>query len=465
LVVAGGCATGQDDEEGPTFINDWTPSEGTTGDDLPVLMRVTDPSGVFTVHIKYQFEGEEEVSAPMSSDQWEENWSFQLKLRSKPVTLQYAFRAQDKVGNWAESEVRYVSLRDNDPPEVLSDTSPGIAAPGATYMFTVHLTDNDAVGGAWVNYAFDGEAPRNLTLVPGTPYTQEVAVPVSGTTELTYWIEVVDRVGNGLRTEERTVTVVDDRVPPEFGYDSTPKEGGTGRAFTFLVEATDDIDLGEVRVLYRFGEGTIANRSLGGEGPYMLSMTLPDDFVGNLNYSFYASDAAGNQAQSTWRKAKVVDTIPPVAVAGTSIDVERGYVVIFNATASHDNIGIEEYIWMFSYGGEIITLEGATPKKHFTKLGNFNVSLIVRDKEGQEGTDNLWVNVTEKVSPHPPSSAFKVKGDKWGWSLFLVAVAILACIVLMALRQRRRRAQEPLRWPTGPRSTSRRSQEGYSSTK
>ena len=139
--------------------------------------------------------------------------------------------------------------------------------------------------------------------------------------------------------------------------------------------------------------------------------------------------------------------------------------MIFNATASHDNIGIEEYIWMLSYGGGIITLEGATPKKHFTKLGNYNVTLIVRDKEGLEGTDSLWVNVTERVSPPPPSGYFKVKERAWGWSLFLTAVAILVCIVLMALRQRRRRAQEPLRWPTGPRSTSRRSQEGYSSTK
>jgi PKD repeat protein len=452
------------DTDGPAFSNDVTPTTGTTGDPFTFVVDVEDPSGLLLVVVEYTYgdavyiEGEMEVEAPYSN-----TWSY---LTSVPLTadeMSYRFYADDFVGNRGTTEWKHVHIADNDPPTVLSDDGLSFAEPGKAYEFRVELSDNIEMGSAWVHHWFDSQPPQNLTMQEGHPYTAQVQVPQTGVGELSFFFEAVDRLGNSLRTEVRKVPVVMDMTPPVFGRDSTPATGATGDDFRFLVEATDDLHLYEVRVLYRFGESTISNRSMKGENPYHLTVKVPMDSTGSVNYSFFASDNAGNQANTPWKHAKVRDNDHPVANAGLDLTIESGHSAILNGTRSWDNIGVVEYIWTFNYRGNVVTLNSSRSLYIFRHPGNYTVTLKVVDAEGFEDEDSMTVTVKEIAEPQPSMEQRTPQPEMTFLERY--GVYILMAVVVVAWGLYRWNRQRVRQWPTGPRSTSSRSQVGYTSTR
>ena len=455
------------DAGGPTFGPDLTPLDGTTGDPFTFCITVEDPDGLLVVEVRYWYGATSEIISPMA---WEPSlgaWAHTTRLPPSERAVHWRFRAQDLLGNWNETSSGHASIADNDPPELLSDMSAQYAAPGAEYEFQVELSDNTGVRSAWVLWAFDGGTVQNLTLSDTHPMVARAVVPATGVSSITFHFEAIDPIGNGIRTAERTVQVVDDSKPPEFGRDSSPAFGSTGSDYKFEVEAWDDLELAEVRVVYRLGDGPLSNRSLSGDRVYSLTIDLPLDSTAALNYSFFAQDHAANLARTRARIVAVVDTVSPVADAGSDLSVEEGEELSLDASASTDNLGIVAFEWSYVVDGRTYRIGGPTKVITLPKVGVYIVTLVVRDAADNEGQDELVVNVTRAGGDIPlGGDAFLVGGnDATGAVALLVAIAVAALYLAVRHARRGRPPSPPRRRGRGSRSTSRRSHVGYSSTR
>ena len=74
----------------------------------------------------------------------------------------------------------------------------------------------------------------------------------------------------------------------------------------------------------------------------------------------------------------VRDFTPPEANGGSDLIIRQGSAVIFNGTASIDNVGIVKYEWKFTYREEV-TLNGPEPEYTFDHPDLINVTLNVTD--------------------------------------------------------------------------------------
>jgi PKD repeat protein len=74
----------------------------------------------------------------------------------------------------------------------------------------------------------------------------------------------------------------------------------------------------------------------------------------------------------------------------------KGQTVQFVGSGSSDNVGIVNYTWSFTYGGETVLLYGVEPEFEFDIIGNYTVTLTVADEYGNTATDTM--NVVVKSS-------------------------------------------------------------------
>ncbi len=103
-------------------------------------------------------------------------------------------------------------------------------------------------------------------------------------------------------------------------------------------------------------------------------------------------DAAGNSATVT--VVVIADTQDPHAVAGGDMLVEQFEGVVFSASASSDNLGIQSFNWRFVDGDEEILLSGVTAQHTFDEVGTYEVVLEVVDMAGNSDEDVLLVRVS-----------------------------------------------------------------------
>jgi PKD repeat protein len=94
----------------------------------------------------------------------------------------------------------------------------------------------------------------------------------------------------------------------------------------------------------------------------------------------------------------VLDKTAPVADAGPDMTVDEGTLVMFNWSASHDNVGIINFTWQFM-DGVLVTLFGIQPTYRFDYPGIFFVTLSVTDAAGNWGTDTMTVTVKDITAP------------------------------------------------------------------
>ena len=100
----------------------------------------------------------------------------------------------------------------------------------------------------------------------------------------------------------------------------------------------------------------------------------------------------------------ILDQEPPVASAGSDVNIEVGNYTTFNGSRSTDNWGIVNFTWNFEYDGDEISLYGQVVSFQFNESGIYEVTLTVKDVADNTGTDKLWVSVTgeEEIDLEPP---------------------------------------------------------------
>jgi len=85
------------------------------------------------------------------------------------------------------------------------------------------------------------------------------------------------------------------------------------------------------------------------------------------------------------------DNTPPVAILrANSTEVEEDKPIQFSAGDSSDNVGIVSYQWDF---GDGTTRAGEDVVHAYSEAGDFNVTLTVADKAGNEEKDTITIEV------------------------------------------------------------------------
>lgn len=192
----------------------------------------------------------------------------------------------------------------------------------------------------------------------------------------TLWVHVVEEIP--------------DIVPPlaNAGPDQHVLSGAT---VTFDGSGSFD-DIGIASFTWTFTDGV--PRTLTGPSP-----THPFSTIENFEITLTVKDGAGNSHSDTmWVFVTEVggedDTEDPVADAGIDQTVVQGTVVTFDGSGSSDNVGIVSYIWTFEDNGPH-TLSGPSPSHTFSSVGNYDITLTVKDAAGNSDTDTMKVKVVD----------------------------------------------------------------------
>jgi len=130
-------------------------------------------------------------------------------------------------------------------------------------------------------------------------------------------------------------------------------------------------------------------------------------------YAFYGAgvfditltvwDAAGNNDTDTLTitVGPPPDTERPVADAGPDQSLVVGATVMFNGSASTDNVGVTDYTWTFDDGGARI-LSGVSPSYRFDNPGTFVVTLAAKDAAGNSDSDVVVITVAVPPDTESP---------------------------------------------------------------
>lgn len=155
---------------------------------------------------------------------------------------------------------------------------------------------------------------------------------------------------------------------------------------------------------------------------YGLIVTHVFEDPGRYYVTLEVIDFSGNRGKDNIR-IDVEDVTDPVADAGPPMEAHVGEKVYFDGGNSTDNDPSFEssatYLWTFQDRGKDVELEGAEASYVFEKEGNYSITLVVRDKAGNEAMGTTWVLVSERKEAIP--------------SLLPIGLAILAGITALGV--------------------------------
>ncbi len=140
------------------------------------------------------------------------------------------------------------------------------------------------------------------------------------------------------------------------------------------------------------------------------TFTTPGVYVVTLN----VSDARGEFDTDTIT-VTVHDVTPPVADAGGDQHIEVNVPITFNASGSHDNVGIVSHEWDF---GDGMTGTGASPTHTYVSPGQYMMTLTVIDAAGNSDISVITINV-EVVQMLPM------------WMLLVLGAVILVLVAVV----------------------------------
>lgn len=317
----------------------------------------------------------------------------------------------------------------------------------------INATATDDVSGTievrlWWSHSADNSTWGNWTMWPfidvSSPWSWPFAFP-AGYGYYRFYTTAVDFAGNTeMPPAQADAACAYDGTAPEITDNSQPP-AETGNDFTVNATVSDDMALHGVHLIYRFGTGAEVNLTMTGTGQWKTaSIDVPDDSLDTLHYRIAAVDRAKNWNTTAVSDVPVIDDDAPEADAGGDMDAETGDEIVFDGSASSDNIDIENYTWAFTYNGTTVYLYGLNPAFTFWTAGNYSVTLTVSDAEGLESTDTFTVSVTEAVPVDDDDDDDDAEGsiaDYW-WIIIIIIVVMLV-LLLILLKRRKKDDEEP----------------------
>jgi hypothetical protein len=238
-------------------------------------------------------------------------------------------------------------------------------------------TDNVGVTGWTWTFEYNG----SLRALEGS--TKTFKFDLAGVYEVT--LTVVDAEGNE-GTDQLTVHVLDVTEPKP--VPSVPKEADQHEEV--MLDGTGSTDnIGIVNHSWTI--------TFNGTETVLYGRTVVHAFeeVGVHVIELVVNDPAGNRA-STSVEITVRDATDPEAMGQATTPVKAGDEVVFDGSASTDNVGIVSWEWSFTHDGTVEMLSGKVATFKFGKAGNYTVRLNVTDAAGNSATTILSVDVRKK---------------------------------------------------------------------
>ncbi|MCK5582074.1 MAG: PKD domain-containing protein, partial [Candidatus Omnitrophica bacterium] len=312
--------------------------------------------------------------------------------------------------NEGSSEIRTLTVKDTTPPEgfiEIMDNSAGSAGSGYTSDVEPDLYlnawDADYMAFSCNNESFGDWIP--FVEYPVPVYSDfnmdEGAGCEIGDGLKTIYVKFKDEAGNeGDSASDITFL---DRMAPEIIDITGDTSATTGDSKEISLTVFDEGEIVEAIIYIDSISGNMMRIEL--ENEFTYNYTVPSDSVAPHTYYVVVSDMAGNSSrfpETGTYTITVTDNDAPVVIAGPDRSVSIGEVVMFNASESSDNIGIENYNWDFGDGNS----ESEMIVNHtYTAAGTFTATLTVTDDAGMTATDTVVITVMSNPNQPPVANA------------------------------------------------------------
>jgi len=393
------------DNAPPEVLADGSPTTATTGDLYEFNVSAADNVGLESVHAKWthELDGGNESLALMG-DYWR-GWIF---TGDYIEPMSYVIYVKDKANLFHISTETFVTVTDNDEPDLSDDHTPSMFIPNIDFTFNITATDNVGIENVSVYYEH-GDVSLNVSLAETGDYWQHTLTPEENEGDLLYRVFIEDTSGNLYSGDWNTVTELDADAPVFVG-EHTTGEPQTGEIFNITVEFQDNDTVERIYLNYSFDGANYDSALMGNINNDMWSKEIRiSNSATELDYYFVAKDATGNQRDTRNLHGEVSlavkDVIQPSARAGNDVTIFVGEEVKFDGRQSTDNIEIVNHTWKFYYDGIPHTLYGPTAASFFEIAGNYTVTLTVSDSAGNVGTDDMKIEVHEVFVDKPVANA------------------------------------------------------------
>jgi ABC-type transport system substrate-binding protein/PKD repeat protein len=319
--------------------------------------------------------------------------------------------------NVSDTVVVVVVNETNDEPFV--DDLPNLMTlANAAVLFSVVASDPDGDDlSVW--WDFGDESPME----PGAEVTHVYAVP--GVYE--YRVYVDDGHGHNVTSDAIvTVTVEDEEsLPPEIDL-LEDRTAYVGMPVQFSAVAIDPD-----------GDSLVYTWDFGDNSDLVTGQTVEHVFfvAGEYTVTVYVDDGEFNESESATMTVSASD--PPVADAGPDQTVAVGDEVTLDGADSTDDISVENYTWTFVYDGELLALYGVSPEFAFEITGDYEITLLVRDIEGQNDTDTVMITVEEEDGVGSGDEKSFLESYGVVLAVFAAVFAVVALLAILLLKSRK----------------------------
>ncbi|MEM2757494.1 MAG: PKD domain-containing protein [Sulfolobales archaeon] len=318
-------------------------------------------------------------------------------------------------------------LHDVEKPVIVSVEAASEVYEGEEFVVKANIYDNRSGiyrvllaysidGGKW-NYV-DMDLERRYVIEPicgygfsEEPYVGRIFAQRAGSL-ISWRVIAIDNVGNYIVSQEYTYRVIEkkDINPPV--TKALYEDVWHNADFTITLEAEDDLS-GVAETYYRINNGPVKKVSIDGHPLITVEGA-------NNTLEYWSVDKAGNEETHKFITGIKLDKSKPIANAGQDRKVNVGDTVVFDASASTDNIGIVSYEWDFGDGERGA---GVKVTHIYKKAGTYTVTLVAKDSAGNIDTHSIIITVTE---------AFPT-------ILTIGAILLAAIIIIIAILVARRR--------------------------
>jgi hypothetical protein len=389
----------------PQAVEDRTPGETTTGDRLELAVRLADNIGITEAWAEFELQGVV-YNGSMEEDE-NVTGSYGLSIDTPGRSLEpirYRFAFSDAADNWERTGWTIVTVRDDDAPILVQPDLPEKVDPGGRVEFSVSAEDNIGITAGRVEYSFGPGAREVLELAVqgGNELMVTIPVPQIPGGDLVLNVIVEDEAGNNA-TFGGLVLVIDE-APPEILSIDHPVNATTGDNLTITWEAQDPSGIKSMVIRYIFGVGHDPEDYWPWPSETLpvatVSIPIPVDSTEPLYFYVSAFDMYNNMNATDPVHIPVLDDDPPTADAGDDIEVRQGEDVLLDARGCHDNLDIEKYVW--SWYNPLLDRDQfcATTQKTVSRSfppGEYVVTLMVQDTQGNIATDTVNVTVIAKI--------------------------------------------------------------------
>jgi PKD repeat protein len=175
------------------------------------------------------------------------------------------------------------------------------------------------------------------------------------------------------------------------------------------------------------------------------------DEAGSFTVDLNVSDSRGNWAvmEIDVTVRDITDPVPRVEMVS---EIYSGNSTVLNASLSEDNVGIVLYQWSFRYDGQDIVLDGQKMNYTFDIPGSYNITLTIRDAEGNEAEETYDLTVLSSIigddddDDGTDDDEDDPKDSQWALFMLIFGGIALLIIVLIGLFLILRYKERPESW-------------------